>query len=178
MKFIITISAMAMLAAGSAHAQTSRTATVDGPNYSGTRTTTIDPTTGTASRDGSLTRKSDGAVATRELDRTRTENGVSIQGNSSNFAGETRNLDYNRTRTDTGSTATGSLTRRNGETLTYDASRTRGNGSLTAQQNLTGANGQSLYARTATSTRTATGVSRSVNATRAPGCRARGARRR
>lgn len=169
MKSTLILPTLIIFAASTVNAQSTNTVTVDRPNYSGTRTTVIDPETGTASRDGTLTRKADGAVATREFDRTRTENGVTIQGNATNFAGETRNLDYNRTRTDTGSTATGTFTRRNGEAVTYTGSTTRGDGSFAAQQNVTGANGQSLYARSATTTRTDAGITRSVNATRAPG---------
>lgn len=179
-RFILAI--IATLGATSATAQTSNTTTIDRPGYSGTRTTIVDPVTGIASRDGTVTRKADGAVASREMDRTRTDSGVAIQGSSTNFAGETRNVDYNRTRTDTGSTATGSFTRRNGDTLTYQSNRTRGDGSFAAQQEVTGANGQSLYARTATASRSDTGVGRSVNVTRAPGFQprasARAARRR
>jgi len=170
MKVFLITPALALLAATGAVAQTT-TKTADGPNYEATRTTVIDPTTGTASRDSSVTRKADGATATRQIDRTRTDSGVTIQGSSSNFAGETRSADYNRTRTDTGSSATGSFTRRNGETLTYDGSRTRADGTVTGQQSVTGADGQSLYSRTATRSRTDAGVSRSVNATRAPGVR-------
>lgn len=178
----VAMTLLLLFTATGASAQSSRTSTVDSPNFSGSRTTTIDPATGTASRDGTVVRKSDGAVATRSVDRTRTDSGVTIEGNASNFAGETRSVDYARTRTDTGSTATGSFTRRNGETLTYQGSSARGDGSFATQQQVTGANGQSLYARTATSTRTEAGINRSVNTTRATGFRprasVRGARRR
>lgn len=167
MKMLLSTPAILLFATTSALAQTN-TKTVDTPNYNGTRTTVIDKAAGTASRVGSLTRKSDGAVATRSADASRTDNGVSVQAQSSNFAGETRSGSYDRTRTDTGATATGSVTRRNGETLNYNGSTTRGDGRVASQQSVTGANGQSLFNRTATTTQSEAGVSRSVNATRAP----------
>ena len=77
---------IATVVATSATAQTSNTTTIDRPGYSGTRTTIIDPVTGIASRDGTVMRKADGAVASREMDRTRTDTGVAIQGSSTNFA--------------------------------------------------------------------------------------------
>ncbi len=60
-RFILAM--IATLVATSATAQTSNTTTIDRPGYSGTRTTMIDPVTGVASRDGTVTRKADGAVA-------------------------------------------------------------------------------------------------------------------
>lgn len=102
-----------------------RTVTVDTPNYQGTRTTTRDRAAGTVDRDGSLTRLSDGATATRSYDRQRTDNGVAASGSTTRFNGDTRSFDYNRERTARGYRAEGSVTGYNGETYDYRAGARR-----------------------------------------------------
>jgi hypothetical protein len=99
MKALLLAGMGALLATG-AVAQT-RTQTFDGPKFEGSRTVTRDREAGTLSRDVEVTRKSDGAVATRSFDRQRTENGVTASGGATNFKGQTRNWSYERERTKT-----------------------------------------------------------------------------
>ncbi len=135
---------VALLIATPAVAQSTRTVTVDGPNYDAARTVTRDPALGTVTRDTDVTRASDGAVASRDYTRTRADGSLTASGSSSNFAGQTRSFDYARDRYDGGATASGSFTRRNGNTLNYQANRAYGDGSYTSQRSVTGAQGQSL----------------------------------
>lgn len=168
MKLLCFSPLVALLVAAPLAAQTTRTVTVDRPNYDATRTVTRDPTSGMVKRDSQATRNSDGAVATRDFTRTRTEGSLSASGSSTNFAGQSRSFDYSRDRTEGGATATGSYTRRNGNTLTYQANQSYGDGNYASQRSVTGANGQTLYNRNATASRSDTGVTRSVNTTRNP----------
>lgn len=162
---------LAVALASPATAQTTKTTVVDTPQYNGSRTVTIDREAGTVARDASVTRKSDGALATSEYDRARTETGVTASGSQTGFGGKTRSFDYTRDRTDTGSVATGTVTRGNGETLTYNGTRTRGDGSFAAEQSVTGSDGASLYNRQVTASRADGQVSRSATTTRAQGFR-------
>lgn len=175
-KIAAAISALAIAAAAPAFAQTTHTTTVDRPNYLGTRIVTVDPTTGTYDKDATLTRKSDGATATRTVDGQRTDSGVSISGGSTGFNGKTTSFAYDRTRTATGSTATGTYTGRQGNSYNYNASLVRnGDGSgYQRSQSVTGADGSSLYNRNVVASRTATGTSRTVTTDRAAGFHARG----
>jgi hypothetical protein len=102
-----------------------RTVTVDAPRYEGSRTTTRDRETGTVDRDAELTRRSDGATATREYDRQRTDSGVVASGSTTRFNGDTRSFDYQRERTGRFYRAEGNVTGFNGETYDYDAAGRR-----------------------------------------------------
>ena len=124
-----------------------RTITIDTPKYDGTKTYTRDKEAGTFSKDAELTRKSDGATATREYDRRRTETGVVASGSTTRFNGDTRRFDYERTRTGHGYNAEGSLTRFNGETYDYSATLRRGEYRVGRSQVLRNSNGQIVAAR-------------------------------
>lgn len=154
---------LTLLVASPAFAQTATT-THDGPYYNGTRTTTVDPATGTYDRDATVTRKRDGATATRSVDGQRTANGVTVSGGTTGFNGRSSSFDYARNRTATGATATGSYTGFGGRTYGYSGQVTRngdGNG-YARSQSVTGPNGGTVWSRNATVSRGAGGVSRSI----------------
>ncbi len=146
-----------------------RTTTVDTPKYDGTRVVTRDAAAGTYSRDTAVTRASDGATATRQYDRVRTETGVSANGSATGFAGNTRSFDYERTRTDNGYTASGTATGRNGETYTMAGQGTRTDTGYTLDRKVTDGSGATLYDKNVTATRANGQVSRDVSVTRAQG---------
>lgn len=162
---------VAMLMAAPTFAQTTKTTTFDNPKYSGTRTTTVDPATKGYSKDAVITRKSDGATATRDVTGQRTDTGATVSGGTTGFDGKTTSFTYDRTRTATGSTATGSYTGRDGQTYAYNGNVTRsGDGTgYTASQSITNASGASLYNRNVTQTRSDAGISRTVTTSHAPG---------
>lgn len=116
MKSLLLIAPFAALIAVPAHAQSTRTTTIDKPNYDGTRTVTRDGA-GSVSRDTDVTRKSDGATASRDYDRTRTADGYSATGSATGFNGRSASYAGSRTRTDTGYTASQSVTGSGGTTL-------------------------------------------------------------
>jgi hypothetical protein len=74
-----------------------RTVTIDTPRYEGTRTTTRDREAGTMVRDTEVTRRSDGATASRHVERQRTENGFTVSGNATAFNGATRSFQVTQT---------------------------------------------------------------------------------
>lgn len=169
MKRIIILAGLSALATAAVAEEKTRTVTFDGPRYEGTRTTTRDREAGSLSRDTSVTRKADGAVATREFDRQRTEGGVTASGSGTNFAGETRSFDYARTRTDTGATSSGHFTGHDGQTYTLSGNRTRTEGGFTANQNIVNGSGATVYNRDVSVSRANGQMSRSVDVTRAQG---------
>ena len=99
------------------------------------------------SKDAELTRKSDGATATREYDRQRTDTGMIASGSTTRFNGDTRSFDYERTRTDHGYNAEGSLTRFNGQTYDYSAKLRRGEYRVGRSQVLRNSDGEVVAAR-------------------------------
>lgn len=124
-----------------------KTWTVDTPRYEGTKTVTRDREEGTVAKDAELTRKSDGAVATREYDRARTDSGFAASGSRTQFDGDTRSWDYQRTRTANGYDAQGSLTRFNGQSYDYDAKVRRGEHRVGRVQVVRNDSGQVVAAR-------------------------------
>ena len=124
-----------------------RTYTIDTPKVEGTKTVTRDREAGTVAKDSELTRKSDGATATREYDRAKTENGSVASGSRTQFDGNTRSWDYERTRTAHGYNAEGSLTRFNGKSYEYDARVRRGENRVARSQVLRNENGRVVAAR-------------------------------
>ncbi|MES2097281.1 MAG: hypothetical protein V4459_11040 [Pseudomonadota bacterium] len=116
MKSLLFIAPLAALIALPAHAQSTRTTTVDTPNYDGTRIVTRDGA-GNVSRDTDVTRKSDGATASRDVDRTKTDTGYTASGSASGFDGKSVSYAGSRTKTDTGYTTSQSLTGGGGTTL-------------------------------------------------------------
>lgn len=160
------------LTASPGFAQTTRTVTIDTPRVEGERTITRDPATGTVARDAELTRKSDGATATRSYDRQRTETGVTASGSSTGFGGRTRSFDYERVRDGNGGfTSNGTVTRRDGETFTGTGSRTRTDDGFTSNRNVLNGAGETVYNRDASVSRSNGQVRRSVDVTRAEGFR-------
>lgn len=165
--FLILVTTGLCATAAFAEPQT-RTATYEGPNATGTRVTVRDPAAGTYAHDTNVTRISDGATASRSVDRARTDTGVTASGTSTGFGGRTRSFDYERTRTDTGFTATGSATGVNGRTYDYAADRTRtGNGYVVNQTVTSG--GRTLFDRNVVATRGNGQLDRTVTTSRAAG---------
>ena len=172
MKKFLLVPALAAILAGPVMAEpVTKTVTIDRPNYDGTATIVRDKEAGTLSRDTQVTRASDGAIATREFDRTRTADGFTASGSATNFDGETRSFERTRTRTDTGSSTSGSYTTRGGETYTTSGNRTRTDTGFTANQNIKDNTGATVFNRDVTATRANGQVTRSVDVTRAEGFR-------
>lgn len=175
---ILSVTAAAFAATIATAAPVTRTKTVSTPSYEGSRTAVRDKATGTASSNVSVTRKSDGATATRQYDRARTDTGVVASGSTTGFNGKTRSFEYERTRTDSGYTATGTATGRNGQTYTGSGSRTRTETGYVGNRNIVNGDGATVYNRDVAVDRSGGQVSRSVNVTRAQGVRGARAGRR
>jgi hypothetical protein len=170
MKTLLLIASAAALAATTAFAEpTTRVVTVDGPKFDGVRTTIRDKEAGTLTRETDIIRARDGATASRDYSRTRTDSGVSVSGSQTGFAGKTRSYDYDRTRTETGSVTTGTATGRRGQTHDLSGNRTKTDNGFTANQTIVNANGRTVYNRDAVVTRSNGNVTRSVDVTRAKG---------
>ena len=117
---ILTLAAAAMIAAP-ALAQQSNTVTVDTPRYEGTHTTERDRAEGSLTRETDLTRKGDGATASSDFARQRTEDGVTRDRSSTDFQGRTATSHYERERTARGWRASGERVQRDGDVITYGA---------------------------------------------------------
>jgi hypothetical protein len=125
-RMLIGSAALFVLAPASAEPIT-KTVSVDGPRYDGTRTTVRDRTAGTLTRETDVVRTRDGATASSNYSRTRTDAGVAISGSQTGFAGRTRSYEYDRTRTDSGSIVRGSVSRSDGNvTRSVDVTRAKG----------------------------------------------------
>jgi opacity protein-like surface antigen len=124
-----------------------KTITIDTPKYEGTKTITRDREEGSLTRDTDVTRKSDGATASRDYERQRTDDGFAASGSTTRFNGDTRSFDYTRTRTAHGYNAEGTLTRFNGETYDYTAKLRRGEYRVGKSQVLRNSSGQIVAAR-------------------------------
>jgi opacity protein-like surface antigen len=146
-KFLLAGVVAALVAPAALADPVTKTITVDTPKSEGTKTYTRDKEEGSFSKDAELTRKSDGAVATREYDRQRTDSGIVSSGSTTRFNGDTRSFDYQRTRTAHGYDATGSLTRFNGQTYDYSAKLRRGEYRVGKSQVLRNSSGQVVAAR-------------------------------
>lgn len=85
MKRLLFIAPLALIALP-AHAQSSHSTTVDRPNYQGSRTVTRDGQ-GNVSRGTSVVRKSDGAIASHNYSRVRSDGGWSASRASTGFGG-------------------------------------------------------------------------------------------
>lgn len=169
-KLLFASALAAAIAAPALAEPRTRTVTVDRPNYEGSRTTVRDPQAGLVSHDAKVTRKSDGATATRSYDRARTDTGFTASGSATGFDGKTRSFESTRTRTENGSVTNGTYTGRGGETYTLSGSRARGEGSFTANQNVVkNSSGETIYNRDVRATRANGQVSRSVDVTRKQG---------
>jgi hypothetical protein len=166
---IASLAALALAAPLGAQEQ-SRTKTYEGPNVSGTQTTTVNPETGTATRDREVTNLNTGKTATSSAERQRTETGSTIGVVQTGPNGGTRSLESERERTEGGSTFTGSATGRGGQTYGLAGSRSRdGQGNSQASQSVTNPAGETIAARGRATTRTDGQVNRTVTKTRAEG---------
>ena len=145
---LILAGAAALLATTAAYADpVTRTYTIDTPKYEGEKVVTRDREAGTVSKDAELTRKRDGAVATREYDRARTDTGFTASGSRTQFDGDTRRWDYQRTRTQNGWNAEGTATGFNGKSHNYNAKLRRGEHRVGKSQVLRNENGRVVAAR-------------------------------
>jgi hypothetical protein len=170
MKTLLLLAGAALAATAATAEPTTKTITVDQPNYDATRVIVRDKEAGTLIRETSVIRERDGATASRDYSRTRTDTGVVASGSATGFAGKTRSFDYERTRTETGSTTTGSATGRNGQNYALSGNRTRTGSGFTANQNIVNTgNGRTIYDRNVAVDRSAGNVTRSVDVTRAKG---------
>ncbi len=166
MKKLIAFTLSTALLAGIAQAEPqTRTSTFDGPKASGTKTTIHDKAAGTFSSDKIVTRKSDGATATTERDRQRTDTGFTGSGSRTGFNGKTATYHYERTKTDNGWSATGSGTGPNGGEYSYSGSKTRTDNGFTANRSAS-RNGTEVYNRTDTVSRSDGNVTRDTSVTR------------
>lgn len=175
MKTTLTLAAIAAFAitpAVAAQEQT-RTKTFDGPNASGTQTTTVDPEAGTYNRDREVTNKNTGNTASSNLNRQRTETGATVSKTQTGPQGNSRSLEGERVRNGdgTGSTFNGTATGRGGNSYDLYGNRTRdGQGNSSASQRVTNSQtGNTVYARDRTTTRSEGRVDRSVTTSRPQG---------
>jgi hypothetical protein len=166
---IASLAALALAAPLAAQEKT-RTKTYEGPNVTGTQTTTVNPETGTATRDRAVTNVNTGNTATSSAVRQRTETGSTIGVVQTGPNGGTRSVEGERVRTETGATFTGTATGRGGQTYGLAGSRSRdGQGTSQASQSVTNAAGETLASRDRVTTRGNGQVSTTVNKTRAQG---------
>ncbi|MGB5484003.1 hypothetical protein [Parasphingorhabdus sp.] len=170
MKNFVILSLTAMLVASPALAERSKTVTVDNEKVSGTKTVTRDGQ-GNVAMAGELTRKQDGATATRDYNRTRTEDGWTASGQQTDFKDRSSGFDYQRSRTETGFEASGTGYNRRGDEFDYSAYGIRGEDSRERGRNVT-RNGTVVYDRLDTATRNEAGqIVRNSTVTRDPGFR-------
>ncbi|MDG2534682.1 hypothetical protein P6144_13550 [Sphingomonas sp. HITSZ_GF] len=166
MKSLLCIAPLALIALP-AHAQSTHSTTVDRPNYEGSRTVTRDGQ-GSVSLDSSVTRKSDGATASRDYDRTRTDSGWTASGSTTGFAGRTAG--FNASHSHGGGTAStsasASATGFGGRSVNYQASAARTGNGYTRSADLTGGNGRLLHSRDVSQSRGNGYFSRSVSTSR------------
>ncbi len=164
MKYLIALPLAALAFAASANAQTSKTVTVEKPKGSVTKTVTRDE--GNLTVNAIATRASDGATATHNRERTKTEDGVSGSGSQTGFNGKTRSYEYDRVRTEDGFTTTGSATDKQGRNYEYDA---YGRKTETGRENSRTVlrDGEQVYNRTGNVSRADGQVTRDVSVTRA-----------
>ena len=92
-KLFLAGAAAAIIASGALADPVTKTVTIDTPKYDGTRTIAGDKEAGTLSKDAEVTRKSDGATASREYDRQRTAHGYNAEGSVTRFNGKKYDYD-------------------------------------------------------------------------------------
>jgi len=142
---ILTLAAAGLIAAP-ALAQQTRTVTIDTPRYEGTRTAERDRAEGTQTRETDVTRKSDGATASRDFSRQRTEDGVTRDRTGTDFQGRTATSHYERERTAHGWQASGERVQRDGDVLTYQGQARVGEHRVVKREAVA-RNGQPIAAR-------------------------------
>jgi hypothetical protein len=165
---IAPLAALTLAIPAGAQEQT-RTRTYDGPNVSAVQTTTVNPETGTATRDGHVTNLNTGNTASSSAERQRTDSGAAIEVVQTGPQGNSRSLSGERTRTANGSTFSGAATGAGGETYGLQGSRSRaGRGNSQASQSITNSAGDVLASRSRSTTRAPGQVNRSVARSRRP----------
>lgn len=159
----------ALALAAPAAAQQSRTATYEGPNVSAAQTTTVNPETGTATRDREVTNLNTGNTATSSAVRQRTDTGADVSVVQTGPQGNSRSLEGTRTRTGNGSTFSGTATGATGQTYGVQGSRSRdGRGNAQASQSVTNSAGQTVASRNRATTRSKGQVNHQVSRSRRP----------
>ncbi len=166
MKAIYFLTAALLLTPATALAQETKVRTGSGPNGSATQTTTIDKEAGTVDRNTVVTRASDGATATRDVNRIKTDTGSTVTVDATNFQGETRSAERVRTRTENGSTMTGTGTTFDGRSYGVSGERARTDNGYTASQRVTGSDGSTVASRDVVATRENGRVNRQVTTDR------------
>jgi hypothetical protein len=141
----LLILSVATLAATAAFAEpNTRTVTIDGPKAAGTRTIVRDPAAGTLTGETDVTRKSDGATASRDYSRTRTETRYTAAGTATGFNGQTYTGSGQRVRNGDGSGYAAGQTIVNGDGKTVydrDVVVARSGGQTTRSVDVTGPSG-------------------------------------
>ena len=143
----VLILAAAGLVAAPALAQQSKTVTIDTLRYEGTRTTERDRGEGSLSRETDVTRKSDGASASRDFARQRTDDGVTRDRTATDFHGRSATSHHERERTPRGWQASGERVQRDGDVLTYRGQARVGEHRVVKREAIA-RNGQPVAART------------------------------
>ena len=167
MRKLITLSLVAMLTTSPALAEGTKTVTIDNDKVSGSKSVTRDGS-GNINIDGTLTRKSDGATATRVYDRSKTDNGWTASGERTGFEGQSRSFEYERQRTESGFEASGTAQNSRGDSYNYSAYGTRGDDSRERGRTVT-RNGSVVYNRLDTAERNDSGqIVRNSTVTREP----------
>ena len=149
---IVLALAAAGLTATPALAQASRTVAMDGPRYEATRSSAYDRDEQSLSRETEVTRKSDGATANSTFERQRTEDGVTRDRATTDFAGRESSTSYERHRTSEGWESEGQHVRHDGTVADYTGQGTRTETGYVAHQTRA-INGQPAGSRTVERTR-------------------------
>ena len=145
--FALAPAVAAMLSMPALAEPQTKTVTVDTPRFAGEKVVTRDREAGTLNKDASVTRKSDGAVATSTFERARTEDGWIMGGEQTDFQGRTRSFDAERRRVEGGFRTTGTATGRNGETYDYRAGRQKRENGFVAGRQVTNSAGETVYGK-------------------------------
>lgn len=144
--YLISATAAILVTGPTALAQT-RTITIDTPNYYGERVVTRDREAGLTTRDSTVTRKQDGAVASSHWERQRTDNGALLSGSQTNFRGQTRSFEGERQRGNGRYRTRGTITRPNGEQFEYRAQGRRTDNGWDRRQRVRNSDGEIVAGR-------------------------------
>lgn len=168
---LLICGAAALLSVPALAEPVSRTVTIETPRFEGSRTVTRDREAGLLSREAELTRLSDGAVASRDYQRQRTESGIVASGSKTRFNGDTRSFEYERNRTPNGYVASGSATGFNGKSYSYDARFRKGENGWARGQIVRNSDGKPVAGRKTIVRRADNGTVHRRSVTRRPGRR-------
>ena len=163
--FLISAAAAVLAAAPAAISQT-RTITVDTPNYYGERVVTRDRDAGLTTRNSTVTRKADNAVATSNWERQRTDTGALLSGSQTNFRGQTRTFEGERQRGNGRYRTRGTITRPNGNEFDYRAQGRRTQNGWVRRQRVRNSEGETVARRNVRVRRDGNTVTRRVTSGR------------